>query len=644
MCGFAGFLSFNPSEKQVLALMGAAIKHRGPDDCGVWLDASSGIGVAHQRLSILDLSSSGSQPMHSPSGRYCIVFNGEIYNHLDLRNDLTQTVWRGTSDTETLLSGFDKWGILATIQRAVGMFAFAVWDKKTRELTLARDRIGEKPVYYGWHGQDNESSFIFGSELKALRQHPHFEDRIDPNSLSLYLRHSYVPSPYSIYKNTSKLAPGHILRVSLESKQPKLSPYWSAVSAIEYGVDNLSTNSCDDLVTDLDHLLKTVIKQQMISDVPIGAFLSGGVDSSAIVSLMQTQSDRPVKTFSIGFYEAEYNEAVHAKAVAKHIGTEHTELYLTPGQSMEVIPKLPELYDEPFSDSSQIPTFLVSELAKQYVTVALTGDGGDELFCGYNRYKFTNDLWGKLNHLPMFLRKAASYAINKVSTDRWDQLSKSVPKSLHYNNLGDKLYKAANVFDAQTIDELYLRLVSNCSNASNLVLQGYEYPTLLTHCRPAFDNLNEIEKMMALDIITYLPDDILVKVDRAAMGVSLETRVPFLDHRVIEFAWTLPMSAKYRENQGKWILRQVLNKYLPKNIIERPKMGFGVPLADWLRGALREWAESLLDENRIRNDGFFNPIPIRQKWSEHLSGQRNWQNHLWDVLMFQAWLDTHHNN
>jgi asparagine synthase (glutamine-hydrolysing) len=644
MCGFAGFLSFSPSENHVLVRMGDAIKHRGPDDSGVWLDASSGIGLVHQRLSILDLSDNGHQPMNSSSGRYCIAFNGEIYNHLELREELAQQTWRGHSDTETILSGFDEWGILPTIKRAVGMFAFAVWDKKTRVLTLARDRLGEKPVYYGWHGHGKKSSFIFGSELKALRQHPDFESVVDRSSLSLYLRHSSVPSPYSIYKNTGKLCPGHVLCVSLENKKPKLIPYWSAVPIFESGVNNPRVNSKEELALELDSLLKKVIKQQMISDVPIGAFLSGGIDSSLIVALMQEHSHRPIKTFSIGFNEDGYNEAIHAKAVSKYIGTEHTELYITPDEAMDAIPRLPELYDEPFSDSSQIPTILVSELAKQHVTVALTGDGGDELFCGYNRYKFANDLWGKLSRLPIPLRKSISVLINTISADRWTRLSKSVPRISQYDNFGDKLHKLGNVLHAQTLDELYLKLVSNCCDPDDLVLNGYEYPTLLTSNRPALYNLNKIEQMMALDTITYLPDDILVKVDRAAMGVSLETRVPFLDHRVIEFAWTLPMTAKLSGHQSKWILRQVLNKYVPKNIVERPKMGFGVPLDGWLRGPLRDWAESLLNPARLRSDGYFNPAPIQQKWSEHISGERNWQYHLWDVLMFQAWLDVHHKN
>lgn len=639
MCGFAGFLSPYPHEDNVLISMGQAIYHRGPDDSGIWRDPSSGIGLVHQRLSILDLSAAGHQPMLSASGRYYIAFNGEIYNHLELRNELDQQDWRGHSDTETLLSGFDEWGISSTIQRAIGMFSFAVWDKKTNDLILGRDRVGEKPLYYGWHGQGSRASFIFGSELKALRRHPQFVNAIDRASLSLYLRYNCVPSPYSIYKNTSKLPPGCLLTVSLQNKIPKIVPYWSATSCFKAGLLNQRTNARDELVTDLDALLKKVVLQQMVSDVPLGAFLSGGIDSSTIVAIMQTQSERPVKTFSIGFNEMGYNEAVYAKAVAKHIGTEHTELYVLPNQAMDVIPKLPSLYDEPFSDSSQIPTFLVSELAKQHVTVSLSGDGGDELFCGYNRYQMTNSLWNTLRRVPVHLRKIAANGITSISINRWNQMSKLISRTSNYNNFGDKLYKGASVLDAQTIEELYLKLVSHWTEPADLVLNGEEYPTFLTGNQPRLSNFNNIQQMMALDTITYLPDDILTKVDRAAMGVSLETRVPFLDHRLLDFAWRLPMNMKIHDGQGKWILRQVLYKYVPKELIERPKMGFGVPIDNWLRGPLRDWAESLLDESRLRQEGFFNPVPIRQKWAEHLSGKRNWHHHLWDVLMFQAWLE-----
>ena len=650
MCGIAGFLTAagTDSAEAILSRMADAIRHRGPDDSGVWTDKPAGVGLAHRRLSIIDLSPAGHQPMVSPSGRYVVVFNGEIYNHLDLRAELEVVGagatavggWRGHSDTETLLAGFDTWGIIATIERAIGMFAIAVWDRESQTLTLVRDRIGEKPLYYGWQGQGGKACFLFGSELKALRAHPDFCSQVNRDALCLLMRHNYIPAPYSIYRNIFKLPPGYSLTVSLRAREPKLEAYWSLARVVEAGVARSFEGNVKQAVDELEGLLKDAVRQQMMADVPLGAFLSGGIDSSTVVALMQAQSDRAVKTFTIGFNEDGYNEAVHAKAVAKHLGTDHTELYVSPEQAMAVIPKLPFLYDEPFSDSSQIPTYLVSELAKQHVTVSLSGDAGDELFCGYNRYVMSNAWWNKMQPIPLVLRQVASKVLTSASPGRWNQLAQWLPAASRYANFGDKLHKGAAILGSRTLEELYFGSISHWPCPTDIVLQGEEPPTTLTGHRPDLRGLDGVQQMMALDGLTYLPDDILAKVDRAAMGVSLESRVPLLDHRVVEFAWSLPQSLKLRNGQSKWILREVLYRYVPKELIERPKMGFGVPIDSWLRGALRGWAESLLDEARLRQEGFFDPAPIRQKWTEHLSGKRNWQYHLWDVLMFQAWLEA----
>ena len=625
--------------------MAAAIAHRGPNDAGVWVDTDARIALGHRRLSIVDLSPAGHQPMLSGSGRYVIAFNGEIYNHLDCRASLAMTTtWRGHSDTETLLAGFDAWGIQATVERCIGMFAFAVWDRQTRTLTLGRDRLGEKPLYYGWQGQGQHAVFLFGSELKALKAHPAFAAGIDRNALCLLMRHNYIPAPYSIYQGIAKLAPGCLLSVSLAQREPKLTRYWSAANVAVTGCAKPFTGTPGQAVDALEVLLKSAVHQQMMADVPLGAFLSGGVDSSTVVALMQAQSKQRVKTFTIGFNEAGYNEAVHAKAVAAHLGTEHTELYVSAQQALEVIPRLPTLYCEPFSDSSQIPTFLVAQLARQQVTVSLSGDGGDELFCGYNRYLLANRLWQKISLLPPVARRWAARGLTALSPARWNALLGPVqgllPGVLRQANPGDKLHKAAGVLASSSVDALYLGLVSHWDDPASVVMGGQEPPTLLSGNTPQLTGLDEIERMMALDALSYLPDDILVKVDRAAMGVSLESRVPLLDHRVVEFAWSLPQAMKLRDGVGKWALRQVLYRHVPKALIERPKMGFGVPIDDWLRGPLRDWAEALLDESRLRREGFFHPAPIRRKWAEHLSGARNWQYHLWDVLMFQAWLEA----
>jgi asparagine synthase (glutamine-hydrolysing) len=580
-----------------------------------------------------------------------MAFNGEIYNHLQLRAELQKAslapFWRGHSDTETLLAGFDAWGIRATIEKCVGMFAMAVWCRQSQSLTLVRDRLGEKPLYYGWQGQGSQAVFLFGSELKALRAHPAFAAEIDRQALSSYMQNMAVAGTRSIYKGVHKVPPGTILMMSRNQPDPVMERYWSVDQVAVQGVANRFTGSATQAVDALEALLKDAVAQQMMADVPLGAFLSGGVDSSTIVALMQAQSTRPVKTFSIGFEEDAYNEAEYAKAVAAHLGTEHTDLYVTPQQALDVIPRLPTLYDEPFADSSQIPTFLVSQMTKQHVTVALSGDAGDELFAGYNRYQLTASLWPKLSRVPKSLRQAAAWGLIRFSPATLNRWAAHMPMSERWASVGDKLHKGARVMSAGSVDDLYRGMVAMGWPDPTEIVKGlldYNSPMQM----PEMPGLSDVERMMALDALNYLPDDILTKVDRAAMGVSLETRVPFLDHRVVEFAWRLPMAYKLRPEDGalvtKWALRQVLYRHVPKALIERPKVGFGVPLEHWLRGPLRDWAEDLLSEERINRDGYFHPAPIRKKWAEHLSGQRNNQHALWCVLMFQAWLAEQQNS
>lgn len=642
MCGIAGIYSNQPQAANCSEMMINAIRHRGPDSHGTWSDPEVGIYLAHARLSIQDLTSAGNQPMKSRSGRFLVVFNGEIYNHRKLRKELeivnAGVSWRGYSDTETFLAGFEHWGIEQTVKKTIGMFAFAVWDKKYRKLVLGRDRLGEKPLYYGW--QNN--MFVFASELSAIKAHPAFKAEINRDALTLLLRHNCIPAPHSIFKGIKKLLPGCLVTLSSCENEAHPVHYWDPVNVIANSQATPFSGTPHEAVDELESLLKDAVKKQLLSDVPLGAFLSGGVDSSLVVAMMQTQSNIPVNTFSLGFNIAAYDEAKHAKAVAAHLKTNHTELYVSAQMARDIIPRLPELYCEPFSDASQIPTFLVSQLARQHVTVSLSGDGGDELFGGYNRYVLSEKIWGRLSTLPVGLRSVLASSLTGVSPRMWNKLlgpiQKVLPEGLAQANIGEKLHKGAGVMTLKSLLEVHRHLASHWKNPEEIVIGGKEPLTLLTMPDKQPQTDNPIHQMMALDLLTYLPDDILCKVDRAAMAVSLETRVPLFDYRVVEFAWRLPLDYKLRDGVGKWVLRQVLYKYIPKNLIERPKMGFGIPIGDWLRGPLREWAEDLLSESRLKREGFFKPDPIQKKLREHMSGDFNWQYHLWSVLMFQAWL------
>src|SRR5712691_2660415 len=644
MCGLVGFLQ-SPDEAELLLCqharrMADTLSHRGPDDSGVWADATTGIALGFRRLAILDLSPTGHQPMCSSDGRYVAVFNGEIYNYRDLRVELEQcgAHFRGTSDTEVLLEGASRWGAEATIPRLWGMFAIALWDRKQRTLFLIRDRLGKKPMYYA----QMSDVFLFGSELKALRAHPAFRAEVNRDALAAYLRYGYVPAPYSIYRGVCKLLPGSYAVVKL-CQPPVIHPYWEARRVVESGRANRLVMSDSEAIEGLDTLLRDAVARRMLADVPLGALLSGGVDSSTVVALMQAQSSQPIKTFTIGFHIPAYNEAEAAKAIAGHLGTDHTELYVTPEETQAVIPRLPHLYDEPFADSSQIPTLLVCELARRHVTVSLSGDGGDELFHGYTRYMWAEQIWARMSSLPLALRELLASAIGQVSPSGWDALyaclAPMLPASWRQSFPGYKLYKLVELLHAGHPDDLYQRLVSLWKTPDDIVVGGHEPATLLTDPTVRQSVPDFTERMMFLDLMTYLPDDILVKVDRASMGVSLESRSPLLDHRLVEWAWQLPLCFKVRKRQSKWLLRQVLYRYIPSTLIERPKMGFGVPIDFWLRGPLRDWAEALLDEHRLRQEGFLRPEPIRKAWAEHLSGHCNEQYRLWAVLMFQAWLE-----
>jgi asparagine synthase (glutamine-hydrolysing) len=627
--------------------MGDRIAHRGPDDADVWFDEAAGIGLSHRRLAIVDLSPAGHQPMSSASGRWVIAFNGEIYNHAALREDLERSGlapdWRGHSDTETLLASIEAWGLEATLVRSVGMFALALWDRQGRVLRLARDRLGEKPLYVGRAGP----VLLFGSELKALRAHPEWRGEVDRDALTAFFRYGYVPAPASIHRGVSKLPAGTVLTVAQADLRapslPSARSYWSFAEAARRGAAAPFKGSEDEALDELARLVEQAVSLQRVADVPLGAFLSGGIDSSTVVATMQAQSSDPVRTFTIGFTESAYDESTHAESVARHLGTRHTRLTVTPAEAMSVIPRLPSMYDEPFADSSQIPTSCVAALARRDVTVSLSGDGGDELFGGYARYWNASPTVRFAGAIPAPLRHALRAVIRAVPAAAIDALARPVAgriPELRGDLASLKAARFANLLRASGPQELYRHRITHWDPSGGLVLGGTEVPTAYRDDPQALAETTSFEQwMMNADALVYLPDDILVKVDRAAMAVSLETRVPFLDHRIVEFALSLPLPMKIRGQDGKWLLKKLLDRHVPRSLVERPKMGFGIPIDDWLRGELRDWGEDLLDPARLRKEGYLDAGTVRRCWDAHQAGIARNGYYLWDILMFQAWLD-----
>lgn len=624
----------------MLAPMTSALEHRGPDDYGLWCDSALGVGLGHRRLSIIDLSPQGHQPMFSASGRYVVVFNGEIYNFERLRKELPRTLWRGHSDTEVILAAVETWGLELAVTRLVGIFAFAIWDRAERKLHFVRDHMGVKPLYYGW----NNRHLLFASEVKSIRSHPHFSGELDRNAIATYLRYGYIPAPHSIYKGIYKLEPGTIATFAAASDEAHVTRYWSASEAAVTGMRQPFIGSATEATEQLEKILLDAVGLQMVSDVPLGAFLSGGIDSSLVVSLMQAQSSRPVRSFSIGFRENEYNEAPHAAAIARHLGTDHTELYITEEHAQQHVPTIASLYDEPFADSSQLPTFLVSRLARNHVTVSLSGDGGDELFAGYNRYAWTNRTWRWIRMLGSPTRRILGKVLLSIPPRYLNRLlypfSAVLPPTHGAASLSQKIYRLSNVMQNTDRGSYYRGLSSIILEPEKMMIGATEAETSFETNKDWRSIQEYISQMQCLDMLMYLPDDILVKVDRASMAVGLEARVPLLDHRVVEFAWSIPLSLKAREKRSKWLLHCLLEKYVPRPLFERPKMGFGVPIGQWLRGALRDWTESLLDPARLNSSGLLNAAEVHRIWTEHCSLTYDWKYQLWNILMLQSWIDS----
>ena len=666
MCGIAGFIDYKRrwgrrELEKIVGDMASTVRHRGPDDSGTWVDETAGIAFGHRRLSIIDLSPEGHQPMVSESGRYVIIYNGEVYNFPTLKKILMRMgyLFRGGSDTEVVLASFEHWGVDKAVEMLEGMFAFALLDRSDKRLHLVRDRIGIKPLFYGWM----DGQFIFGSELKIFRSSPCWDGKIDRDVLQLYMQHSYIPAPHTIYKGIYKLFPGCVLSLDVGGGgsrpndfspfpvhdeadicmlQPR--PYWSIRKVAEEARINPFKGDEEEGVNQLQKILTRAVSDRMIADVPLGAFLSGGIDSAVVVALMQSASTNPVKTFTVGFLDSRYNEAEYARTVADYLGTDHTEVFVSHKEAIDVIPRLPMLYDEPFGDSSQIPTFMICQLAREEVKVGLSGDGGDENFAGYNQYFIATSIWNKTRWLSPLMKSLIAKGMAGISLKGWETFlsytNRLVGSELRKRLSGDAIHKAVDMVMARTPDVLFKTLTSHWKQGEGLVIGGNYLPKEEPGLFQAIRSSDFARRMMYADMVSYLPDDILVKVDRASMGVGLEARVPILDHRVVEFVARLPLNMLIRGNTRKYLLRRLLYKYVPMNLIDRPKKGFSLPLGEWLRSPLRDWAESLLDGSRLGREGYLNPATVKKKWKEHISGGRDWKNHLWNVLMFEAWLDN----
>ena len=647
MCGIAGILdpaaSTGADRLGALAsTMASSLVHRGPDDTGLWVDADAGVALGHRRLAVIDLGPGGAQPMVSSRGRWVVAYNGEVYNHVEVRRRLecVGTRFRGSSDTEVLVAAVERWGLDGALDACEGMFAAALWDRQDRHLHLVRDRFGEKPLYFGWVGK----MFAFGSELKAVCTLPRFAPELDRRAVARYLRHNCIPAPDTIYRGIRKLLPGHLVTLTTSSV-PGMLPdqrcYWSATEAVERARRRPLSGTDIELTDQLESTLSDSVAARMVADVPVGAFLSGGVDSSTIVALMQQHSTSPVRTFTIGFADRSFDESAEAASVAAHLGTDHTAVEIGDAEAVEVISRLPDVWDEPFADVSQIPTYLVSHVAREHVTVSLSGDGGDELFAGYNRHAWLERLWRQASKVPVASRRTAGSVLGRIppsAVDQVAQVSGLMPAAWQVRNPATKVAKLAKVLTASDPQDAYLALTSHWDDPSSMVLGTHENGQPVDRDQ-GLPGAGVTEQMLWLDLVGYLPDDILVKVDRAAMSVSLETRVPFLDRRVMDLAWRLPLAAKLRKGRTKWLLRQVLDRHVPASLVDRPKMGFGLPIGSWLRGDLAPWAEHLLDERRLRDQGVLAPVPVRRAWDLHRSGRRDLGYELWDVLVLQAWID-----